>query len=62
MMLPAGFGYVANIESNVARHNAASLMPRRMDDMWMSEDAGTNPRKIKMNVENNAASLDFKVY
>jgi hypothetical protein len=62
MMLPAGFGYVANIESNVARHNAASLMPRRMDDMWMSEDAGTNPRKIKMNVENNAASLDFKAY
>ncbi len=60
--LPGGFAYSATIDSNVARHNAASLMPKRTDGVWMTEDAETNPRKIKMNVENNAASLDFKVY
>ncbi len=60
--LPGGFAYSATIDSNVARHNAASLMPKRTDGVWMTEDVETNPRKIKMNVENNAASLDFKVY
>lgn len=60
--LPGGFAYSATIDSNVARHNAASLMPRCTDGVWMTEDAEANPRKITMNVENNAASLDFKVY
>lgn len=60
--LPGGYAYSANIDSNVARHNAASIMPKRTDGVWMTEDAETNPRKITMNVENNAASLDFKVY
>jgi hypothetical protein len=62
MMLPSGFGYSAVIESNMARHNAASLMPRRVDGKWLSEGVETNPRKITLNIENNAASLDFKVY
>ncbi len=60
LVLPAGFAYEATVDSNVGKHNVTELLPRRTDGRYFSDDLDTNPRKIKMHLENNAAKLNLR--
>ena len=60
LTLPTDFGYEATVDSNVGKHNVTELLPRRVNDHYYSEDFDTNPRKIRMRLENNAAKLTIR--
>jgi len=60
LVLPADFAYEATVDSNVGRHNVTDLLPRRVNDHYYSEDFDSNPRKVRMHLENNAAKLNIR--
>jgi hypothetical protein len=60
LVLPADFGYEATVDSNVGKHNVTELLPRRVNDHYYSEDFDNNPRKVRMQLENNAAKLNIR--
>lgn len=60
LVLPADFAYEATVDSNVGKHNVTELLPKRVNDHYYSEDFDTNPRKVRMQLENNAAKLNIR--
>ena len=60
LVLPPDFGYEATVDSNVGKHNVTELLPRRVNDHYYSEDFDSNPRKVRMQLENNAAKLNIR--
>ncbi len=60
LVLPSDFAYEATVDSNVGKHNVTELLPRRVNDHYYSEDFDDNPRKVRMQLENNAAKLNIR--